>query len=681
LYNLFGEYNFLSDKRSACLDFLKRPTLQIFSENFVASKRVRQLGTWGFKYSPPLAPTDYRIHIKRCIFKTVPAFQLKVARMLKGKDLPPRDLTIKPPPSKWEPAIDWNKYPEWSDYFKSIKSSLWKTYRESLNPISSMAPTNAENEVRKIYIKTGIEEVLRKDHLIMKADKDPSMIIVDKELFRKAEERLLTSLNVKHLEISVPKVINDCQQLVNTALALVTTWGAITLPNSVIKWWEESAQLSVIPKLKLLFKTHKPKNKWWLGGLIPPARPIVTQHLWLTKGCGEIITQSLGKILKWVRLEHPVLLPQNSAQLMRFFESCNFLTKGNMKVVTADFDSLYSNLPIKLVVESSRFWLLRYTAIVDKSLSFLSTDATNFATVNVPSYLPPFPCEVHTLLDLLLFLVLTLNVFTSSDGQLFAQCEGIAMGLSCAPVLADLTLAYLEVSNKQVFEELMVVRYLDDLLIIGDQNALTEAIPKVSNVYPLSVGWGTVADSAPYLDMFICCLPDKIVTGVYFKPENNAQYLPYCSGHIYAHKTSWLKGELIRYIRICSSEEQFIIARTRLVLAAFARGYSAHIIKRFLSTVKWEDRESFLRKRVDVDNSIKVCLTLPSGTVKGTDIPVGVDTRIIRCPPPNLNKIVNGLQDRLVCFPHVRRQDCNSSLFFPTRSHNPLPQAKQLYGD
>ncbi len=50
------------------------------------------------------------------------------------------------------------------------------------------------------------------------------------------------------------------------------------------------------------------------------------------------------------------------------------------------------------------------------------------------------------------------------------------MGLNCAPILADLTMALLEFQNKQIFEGLFIVRYLGDLLILGEENAISEPV-------------------------------------------------------------------------------------------------------------------------------------------------------------------------------------------------------------
>ncbi|KAJ7254842.1 hypothetical protein C8J57DRAFT_949135, partial [Mycena rebaudengoi] len=50
-------------------------------------------------------------------------------------------------------------------------------------------------------------------------------------------------------------------------------------------------------------------------------------------------------------------------------------------------------------------------------------------------------------------------------------------------------------------------------------------------------------------------------------------YIPWNSCHSLNSKRAWVKGELIRYVRICSRESDFAKIRTDFMVRLRARGY------------------------------------------------------------------------------------------------------------
>jgi len=397
-----------------------------------------------------------------------------------------------------------------------------------------------------------------------------------------------------------------------------------------------------MPKLKLYFKTHKPLSKWWIAGEIPPARPIVTQHAWFTKCCGYVLTYHLGKILACVRRDHVIALPQNSFQLVEQLRSKGIMSRGHQMVATADFDSLYSNLPISIVHKAANFFAAKYARECEE-FRFWNTSFFNEAPrIPMPEFLPKYPVQVNNVLDALLFLVLYLNVFKSETGSIFAQKEGIAMGLGCAPILADLTLAFLENEKPENFNGAFIARYLDDMIVIGEADVIQAVVAKISGTYPLRVTFTEPACACTYLDLNLRCNPDSIDSGVFFKEENNALYIPYKSAHPLAQRISWLRGELIRYIRLCSNEHEFNIARTRFVLAALSRGYPHFLIVDNIAKVQWKDKNNFLTVRPK-PNKISIAYKMPFHTWCGRKYskdPAQL-IRKVNIPPGSTEKFVN----------------------------------------
>ncbi|KAJ7453440.1 hypothetical protein FB451DRAFT_940068, partial [Mycena latifolia] len=60
---------------------------------------------------------------------------------------------------------------------------------------------------------------------------------------------------------------------------------------------------------------------------------------------------------------------------------------------------------------------------------------------------------------------------------------------------------------------------------------------------------------------------------VYQKALNTYLYIPWNSCHSEDSKRAWVKGELIRYVRICSNESDFAKIRTDFMIRLRERGY------------------------------------------------------------------------------------------------------------
>ncbi|KAF8915727.1 hypothetical protein CPB85DRAFT_1217413, partial [Mucidula mucida] len=88
-------------------------------------------------------------------------------------------------------------------------------------------------------------------------------------------------------------------------------------------------------------------------------------------------------------------------------------------------------------------------------------------------------------------------------------------------------------------------------------------------------------------------------TQVYQKVMNAYLYIPWASSHSEASKRAWIRGELIRYVRICSKEEDFAKIRTTFLQRLRARGYPG----RWLTNVFDDVTYSAERPKALVDNS------------------------------------------------------------------------------
>src|SRR5690242_16610241 len=98
-------------------------------------------------------------------------------------------------------------------------------------------------------------------------------------------------------------------------------------------------------------------------------------------------------------------------------------------------------------------------------------------------------------------------------------------------------------------------------MIVKKQFA-TEIISDLNSLHPDIKMSGTISDqSVNYLDLVVFKGPRfdkerKLDLKVYSKPENQYLYFPFTS-HFRANKAGFIVGELTRYVRNCTNENDF----------------------------------------------------------------------------------------------------------------------------
>ncbi|KAJ7451308.1 hypothetical protein FB451DRAFT_1051566 [Mycena latifolia] len=79
----------------------------------------------------------------------------------------------------------------------------------------------------------------------------------------------------------------------------------------------------------------------------------------------------------------------------------------------------------------------------------------------------------------------------------------------------------------------------------------------------------------------------RVVTSVYQKALNAYLYIPWISCHSEASKRAWIKGELIRYVRICSKEPDFANTRKDFAIRLRQRGYPGRWLQRVFKEIEY----------------------------------------------------------------------------------------------
>ena len=260
---------------------------------------------------------------------------------------------------------------------------------------------------------------------------------------------------------------------------------------------------------------------------LPPFRPIVdttnTTHY------------NVGKFL--ASLLNP--LAQNEFTLSDSFEAVSniqnipqHLFNDGYQFVSFDVESLFTNVPLKRTVNIilNRIFTdkLLDTNLRKRTLKKLILDCCNKTTF-------------------------------SFDSQIYEQTNGVSMGSSLAPVLANIILTEFEeniVSNPLKDGTIKYYcRYVDDTLVLikpADISTVLEKFNKFDKNLKFTVD--TFPDGVVhFLDIKI----ENNTTDVYYKDTHTGQYTHFSSFEPFSRKTTWIKSLFHHASKLCSTKELF----------------------------------------------------------------------------------------------------------------------------
>lgn len=303
----------------------------------------------------------------------------------------------------------------------------------------------------------------------------------------------------------------DIDELIEKLQAILqsSTW-----PDWIALWLQSTTY--ELPSFYIIPKVHK--SPW-------KSRPIIPSHSWITSRASEIVDYFLQKLLP----KFPWVLDSTKTFINKLREETNCLQ--DTWLISGDVTSMYTNIPPKeaFLICSS---LLKEVDLEDASL--------------------------EAIISLLRF-VLRNNYF-SYQGTTYKQISGLAMGTSCAPIIANLYCASKEVDLARYCQSnnYFYSRYIDDIFSTfrGTKEALQTFLNKVQ-LGPLEITWTYSKVSMNFLDVQVYSLQGRLATTIYRKDLNKYLYIPFSSAHPIAAKKAFIKAERSRLRLICSEEEDY----------------------------------------------------------------------------------------------------------------------------
>ena len=196
------------------------------------------------------------------------------------------------------------------------------------------------------------------------------------------------------------------------------------------------------------------------------------------------------------------------------------------------------------------------------------------------------------------------------DGQLYEQCEGVAMGSPLGPLLANVFMCHLEerLSDNNLIPP-FYRRYVGDTLAIMPGLDVAESFLDVLNGLHSSIHFTMELsnnDSIPFIGMLITKNGNKLETQVYRKPTNTGLLL-----HVQSHTDLRYKKCLIKTM-VCRAKElscthQAFVDECRHLKSIFNHlGYPSSLVNGIIDKC---DYPSTLDAKTKSDETLRVSIT------------------------------------------------------------------------
>jgi hypothetical protein len=339
---------------------------------------------------------------------------------------------------------------------------------------------------------------------------------------------------------------------------------------------------TVTPNFHGLPKVHK---KIW------NIRPIVPSHSWCTSRCSEVADFALRPLLKlypWV--------VDSTREVVSLMDRKPIIRGEDVWLITGDVEAFYTNV----------------------SLDTLYSDVAELLESHPECNVGVSPNALASLLE-----VVMENNFFEYDGKFYRQVNGLAMGTSCAPAVANLHLALMEDKLIRPVPEakeglIFYVRYIDDIFAVykGSKEAVNQFFHNLK-FGAFTIDWKVTPSytSQSFLDLNIWHDQGPgnmfLNTSLFRKSMNKHMYIPWSSAHPLPVKKSFVKAEMTRFSILASHKTYFIEAVSHFMDNLRVRGYPDKILHSWGRQVEYESRWHYLRE-VPRRRTTGIPLLLPS---------------------------------------------------------------------
>ena len=361
-------------------------------------------------------------------------------------------------------------------------------------------------QVFKDSKKRKMIQELRKDVVIISPDKGTGIVILDISDYKTAVSNLFSNFRELQTDPTNSRLVtlqNHLNKLRNKGEISNEEYAMLRLKNAKVAQAHGTA------------KIHKEYST------LPPFTPIIDTIGSTHYSVGQFITKLLNP------LTANEYLLKDSFEAADKIKSVYELVNEGYKFVSFDVTSLFTNVPLNktITIILNRIYeqKLIKTTLTKRTLKKLIVDTC------------------------------TKTAF-SFNNKIYEQIDGVSMGASLGPVLANIIMTELE---KEIVDDLLkdniirfYCRYVDDTLILVKPNDIQQVLNKFNSFHKnLQFTVDTFENKTPhFLNLEIH--PDRIST--YRKETHTGQYTNFQSYTTWNHKIAWLRSLVNRAKKICT---------------------------------------------------------------------------------------------------------------------------------
>ena len=447
-----------------------------------------------------------------------------------------------------------------------------------------LGPNKAKFNLSKKQRKalTTLKEA-QEDTVIIKADKNSTIVIMDKDDYNKEGERQLNG--VHYTKVNNPPCPIALQKRIQTIINHLAFTKQID--KTTIRYLEKTRKQKEWGNLYLLPKVHKLDKetikKAQEEGLKAtnshiPGRPIIAQV--------KTPTYYIGKLVDILLLPYVQNLDtyiRDTPAFVRLIERTQL--PHTAKIVTLDITSMYTNISHQELIQAVQDTLPE--KVTHKGLS---------TTIERK--------EILRLLEI----ILDNNYFTF-NGQTYKQTIGAAMGNTASPEICDLRLhkhmeKLLKESNLTP-KIICNVRYRDDgfMIINATNDEIHNFFTMANQAHELLKLTYEISDTqATFLDTTVYKGPrfeqtKTLDIKTYTKPTETYQFLDRTSNHPEHVFKGFIKGRMITFIRNNSQPQDLIETVQNFRTKLKDRGYKPKEIQNGTNIATFPDRAELLADR------------------------------------------------------------------------------------
>ena len=463
-------------------------------------------------------------------------------------------------PEYWIPG-DW--YPPDDSFHPTIKTRL-KRLKFNLNLMTNPIIHNITTKQRKNLNKLLTEP----DIIIVTADKNLGYVIADLKWYEQACLDHLTSdsyVNVTKTFYKNGLATHTINTIYNELCDKINEYAEnFTITHLEAKWICKklddrpfsASSFYILPKI------HKTPIK---------GRPIVPSMSWITFNLSKWIANQLNPLVT----EFCPNVLRDSTQLIQDLTliNSNNIQTFQYTLLSADVEALYPNMDIKT------------------GLSLIK------------NFLEEINWETSQRRELLLWAMdFTLKKgYIHFKGMIFQQTNGAAMGSPMIPPYANIFMHMLERETVKKYSQdiLLYKRFIDDvfLIILNKSTTIQKLQTDLNNLKPfIKLTWSPPSLKQDFLDITITndLKHSKFQTNTFQKPLNKYSYIPFKSYHTLNMKSGFIKGETLRYARLCSKKKDFNRMTALFTIRLQRRGYPLHFIKNSMKEINFTLRTQYI---------------------------------------------------------------------------------------